>query len=140
MDVSMLEAAKHSEDDLERGVAKIIVESSPILEYLPMKGIQGPAHQYYREASLGTVAFRGVGGSYTPDAGVINRRLEPLVILGGEVKADNFEVEVMSAIAVFMSVCMASSRATSMLMMSVAAPAPEDDALLPATLLALPLA
>lgn len=94
--ITLLEAAKHAEDDLERGVSKIIVENSPVLEYLPMRGINGPAHQYYREASLGTVAFRGVGGSYTPDAGVINRRLEPLVILGGEVRADNFEVQVMS--------------------------------------------
>ena len=96
MDLTLLEAAKHSRDDLERGVAKIIVEESPILEYLKMRIIKGPAHRYNREASLGTVSFRGIGGSYTPDSGVINPQMEPLVILGGEVKADNFEVDVMS--------------------------------------------
>ncbi|KKM05552.1 hypothetical protein LCGC14_1752940, partial [marine sediment metagenome] len=95
-DITMLEAAKHSQDELERSVAKIIVEASPVLEYLPQKTITGPAFRYHREASLGTINFRGVGGTYTPDAGVINPLFEPLVILGGEVKVDNFEVEVMS--------------------------------------------
>ena len=95
-DITLLEAAKHSKDDLERTVAKIIVESSPMLEYLPMKTINGPAYRYSRERSLGTIAFRGVGGTYTPDAGVINPEYEALVILGGEVKIDNYEIEVMS--------------------------------------------
>src|SRR3972149_6496884 len=95
-DITLLEAAKHSQDELERAVTKIIVETSPILEYLPMKTINGPAFRYHKERTLGTVAFRGVGGTYTPDAGVINPEFEPLVILGGEVKVDNFEVEVMS--------------------------------------------
>ena len=95
-DVTMLEAAKHSKDALEASVAKIIVEASPVLEYLPQKTINGPAFRYHREASLGTINFRGVGGTYTPDAGVINPLFEALVIMGGEVKIDNFEVEVMS--------------------------------------------
>lgn len=95
-DITLLEAAKHSQDELERSVAKIIVEASPVLEYLPQKTINGPAFRYHREASLGTVSWRGVGGTYTPDAGVINPLFEPLVILGGEIKVDNFEVEVMS--------------------------------------------
>ncbi|KKM04747.1 hypothetical protein LCGC14_1761160, partial [marine sediment metagenome] len=95
-DITLLEAAKHSQDELERSVAKIIVEASPVLEVLPQKTINGPAFRYHRETSLGTVSWRGVGGTYTPDAGVINPLFEPLVILGGEVKVDNFEVEVMS--------------------------------------------
>lgn len=95
-DITMLEAAKHSQDELERSVAKIIVEESPILEYLPMKTINGPAFRYHKEQSLGTIAFRGIGGTYTADAGVINPEFEPLVIMGGEVSIDNFEVEVMS--------------------------------------------
>jgi hypothetical protein len=95
-DITLLEAAKHSQDEVERTVAKIIVESSPILEYLPMRTIVGPAYRYHRETQLGTVAFRGVGGTYTPDAGVINPLFEPTVILGGEVSVDNYEVAVMS--------------------------------------------
>lgn len=95
-DITMLEAAKHGQDELDRAAAKIIVEASPILEYIPNRTISGPAFRYHREQSLGTVAFRGVGGTYTPDAGVINPLFEPLVILGGEVKVDNFEVAAMS--------------------------------------------
>jgi len=94
-DITLLEAAKHSQDIIERSVTKIIVESSPVLEKLPMRTINGPAFRYHQEQSLGTVAYRGVGGTYTPDAGVINPLFESLVILGGEVAIDNFEVEVM---------------------------------------------
>jgi len=94
-DLTLLEAAKHSQDDIERSVTKIIVENSPILEKLPMRTINGPAFRYHQEQSLGTVAYRGVGGTYTPDSGVINPLFEALVILGGEVTIDNFEVEVM---------------------------------------------
>ncbi len=95
MDMTLLEAAKASQDKVERVVAKTIVEASPILEYLPFKIINGPAYRYHREASLGTISFRGVGGTYTPDSGVINPEYEALVIMGGEVVIDNFEVEVM---------------------------------------------
>jgi len=94
-DLTLLEAAKASQDVIERVVAKTIVEASPILEYLPFKIINGPAYRYHRESSLGTISFRGVGGTYTADSGVINPEFEPLVIMGGEVIIDNFEVEVM---------------------------------------------
>ena len=96
LEVTMLEAAKHSQDALERAVTKIIVENSPVLEYLPMMTISGPAYRYNRERSLGTIAFRGVGATYTPDSGVINPQAEFLSILGGEVVIDKFEVEMMS--------------------------------------------
>ena len=94
-DLTLLEAAKASQDVIERVVAKTIVEASPILEYLPFKIINGPAYRYHRESSLGTISFRGVGGTYTADSGVINPEFEALVIMGGEVVIDNFEVEVM---------------------------------------------
>ena len=96
MNTTMLEAAKHSTDVLERSVAKLIVERSPVLEYLPQMTIGGPAYRYNREASLGNIAFRGVNGTYTADAGVINPQAEFLVIMGGEVILDNFEVKMMS--------------------------------------------
>lgn len=91
-DVTMLEAAKHHHDEVEARVAKRIVESAPALEYLPMKTISGSAFRYHEERSLGTIAFRGVNGLWTPDSGVINPAYEGLVIMGGEVQLDNFEV------------------------------------------------
>ena len=95
-DLTLLEAAKQSEDVLEKATVQTIVEESPILEYLPMRTINGPAYRYAVEASLGTIAFRGVNATYTQDVGIINPSFEPLVILGGEVKVDNFEVAMMS--------------------------------------------
>lgn len=95
-EVTLLEAAKHSQDALERAVTKIIVENSAVLEYLPMMTINGPAYRYNRERSLGTIAFRGVGGTYTADSGVINPQAEFLAIMGGEVVIDKFEVDMMS--------------------------------------------
>lgn len=92
-DVSMYEAAIDHEDEQERAVARWITEVSPIAEILPQRSISGAAYRYDSEGSLGTVAHRGVGGSYVPDAGVINPQYEGLVILGGEVMVDNFEVE-----------------------------------------------
>lgn len=94
--VTLLEAAKHSQDTLERAVTKIIVENSPVLEYLPMMTISGPAYRYNREQFLGTISFRGVNGTYTADAGIINPQAEFLVIMGGEVIIDKFEVDMMS--------------------------------------------
>jgi hypothetical protein len=97
-DISMFEAAVDHENDQERAVARWITEVSPIAEIIPQKSIQGAAYRYDSEASLGTVAFRGVGGSYSPDHGVINPNYEGLVILGGEVTVDNFEVEQMGVL------------------------------------------
>lgn len=96
MNTTMLEAAKHSTDQLERSVSRIIVERSPILEYVPQMTISGPAYRYNREQSLGTIQFRGVNGTYNADAGVINPQAEFLVIMGGEVILDKFEVDMMS--------------------------------------------
>lgn len=95
-EMTLLEAAKLSQDVVDRTITKIIVEHSPVLEYLPFKTINGPVFRYSMERYLGSVAFRGVNGYYTPDNGVINPQYEPLVIAGGEVKIDNFIVDVES--------------------------------------------
>lgn len=92
--MTLLEAAKSSQDVVDRAITRIIVESSPILEDLPFKTINGPVFRYTLERSLGSIAFRGVNGTYTADNGVINPQFESLVIWGGEVKIDNFIVDV----------------------------------------------
>jgi len=95
-DISMFEAAIDHEDEKERAVARWITEVSPFAEIIPQHSISGAAYRYDTEGSLGTVAHRGVGGSYTADHGVINPNYEGLVILGGEVTVDRFEVKQMS--------------------------------------------
>ncbi len=95
-EMTLLEAAKLSQDDVEKFVVKMIVEVSPMAEYMPQKGISGGTHRYNLEQYLGSVAFRGVNGSYTPNNGVINPQFESLAIIGGEVKIDKYIVEVES--------------------------------------------
>lgn len=97
-DVTLMEAAKHSQEEIKRSVTKIIVEHSPILEYLPMKSITGPAYRYHTEGRLGDIAFRGVNGSWTRSVGVINPNLEQLYIMGGELTIDNFEIATMQGL------------------------------------------
>lgn len=99
-DITLLEAMDYSEDTKERAVAKQIVEESPVLEYLPIRTINGPAYRYPREESLGTVGYRGVGGSWNPNAGVIRHEVETWAIIGGEVFVDNAEIEGSNVIAI----------------------------------------
>lgn len=95
-EMTMLEAAKLSQDVVESTLTRIIVEASPMLEDLPQKSIDGGTYTYNMESYLGGISFRGVNGSYTPNNGVINPRSERLVIMGGEVKIDKYIVEVSS--------------------------------------------
>lgn len=95
-EMTLMEAAKLSNNVVDRAITRMIVENSPMLEYVPQKGINGGTYVYNMEAALGGVAFRGVNGSYTPSNGVINPYMEKLAIMGGEVKIDNYIVEVES--------------------------------------------
>jgi hypothetical protein len=93
MDITMLEAADYSTDNLVRRVANQIVEESPILEYAPIHTIQGNAYRYPREEGLGGIDWRGVGGSYTASSGTIRHEVETLAESGGEVFVDDQEIE-----------------------------------------------
>ena len=89
---TLLESIKDGDNQRRVGVIKIITEASPMLRYLPFIEVKGNAYSYEIEQSLPTVAFRGVGGTYVANTGVINPVTERLAIVGGEVKIDNFQV------------------------------------------------
>lgn len=92
MAVTLLESAKGTKDYLRAGVIKIIVETSPVLQFIKMKTINSSAYRYMIEAALPNVAFRGVNSTWTRSAGVINPQAEFLSIMGGEVTVDNFQI------------------------------------------------
>jgi len=92
MAITLLESSKGTKDYLRAGVIKVIVESSPILQFIKMKTINSSAYRYMIEASLPNVAFRGVNATWTRSAGVINPQAEFLAIMGGEVTVDNFQI------------------------------------------------
>jgi hypothetical protein len=91
--VTLAQAALLSENDLQRGVIETFVQTSPVLDRLPLMPIEGNAYAYDAEASLPGVAFRTVNEAYTESTGTVNQLVESLVILGGDADVDRFIVQ-----------------------------------------------
>lgn len=90
MAITLVEAAKLSRDDLQRGVIETFVQTSPLLDRLPLLEIEGNAYAYNSEGTLPGVEFRAVNGSYSESTGTVNQASEKLVILGGDADVDTF--------------------------------------------------
>lgn len=93
MAVTLPEAAKLSQNTLQRGVIETFVQVSPILDRLPLMDIEGNAYAYNSEGTLPGVAFRGVNEAYVESTGTVNQASESLVILGGDADVDAFIVK-----------------------------------------------
>jgi hypothetical protein len=93
MAVTLPEAAKLSQNDLQRGVVETFIQESSVLDRIPFLEIQGNAYGYNEEATLPGVAFRGVNEAYTESTGTVNQKTESLVILGGDADVDRFIVQ-----------------------------------------------
>jgi hypothetical protein len=93
MAVTLAQAASISTNQLQRGVLEMFVQTSPILDRIPLLEIQGNAYAYNVEATLPGVAFRSVNEAYTESTGTFNQRSESLVILGGDADVDRFIVQ-----------------------------------------------
>lgn len=93
MALTLAESALLSTNDLQRGVIETFVQSSPVLDRLPLLTIQGNAYSYNQEATLPGVAFRSVNEAYVESTGTVNQRTESLVILGGDADVDKFIVQ-----------------------------------------------
>jgi len=63
--LTLLEAAKLTQDPLKRGVIEIFPRTSPVLERLPFFNVNGQAYKYNIEETLPGIAFRGINESYT---------------------------------------------------------------------------
>ncbi len=93
MAVTLIEAAKLSNNALQAGVIKTFVNSSNVLDRIPLLDIQGNAYAYNVEGTLPGVAFRSVNEAYVESTGTFNQRTESLVILGGDADVDRFIVQ-----------------------------------------------
>jgi len=93
MAVTLVEAAKLSTNTLQRGVIETFVQSSSVLDRIPLMNIEGNAYAYNVEATLPGVAFRSVNEAYVESTGTVNQRTESLVILGGDADVDRFIVQ-----------------------------------------------
>lgn len=90
MAVTLAEAATLSQNTLQRGVIETFVQTSPILDRLPLMDIEGNAYAYNAEGALPNVAFRSVNEAYTESTGTVVQRTETLSILGGDADVDRF--------------------------------------------------
>jgi len=93
MALTLTEAAKLSQDDLQRGVLELFVQESSILDRIPFLTIEGNAYAYNEEATLPGVEFRSVNEGYAESTGTVNPKSERLVILGGDADVDTFIVK-----------------------------------------------
>lgn len=93
MPLSLAEAAKLSQDDLQRGVLETFVQESSVLDRIPFLTIQGNAYAYNEEATLPGVQFRSVNEGYSESTGTVNPKSEKLVIMGGDADVDRFIVQ-----------------------------------------------
>jgi hypothetical protein len=93
MAVTLAQAATLSQNTLQRGVLETFVQSSPVLDRLPLMDIEGNAYAYNEEGTLPGVAFRSVNEAYTESTGTVNQKTESLVILGGDADVDRFIVK-----------------------------------------------
>lgn len=91
--VTLSEAAKLSQDDLQRGVVETFVLESVVLDRLPLIPIEGNAYAYNEELTLPGIAFRAVNAAYTESTGTVNPKSESLAILGGDADVDKFIVQ-----------------------------------------------
>jgi hypothetical protein len=86
--LTLVEAAKLTQDPLKKGVIETFARSSAVLERLPLMDIAGQALVYNQEQTLPGIGFRAINSSYTPDVGVINPETEALTVLGGISQVD----------------------------------------------------
>jgi hypothetical protein len=93
MPLTLVEAAKLSQDDLQRGVLETFVQESSVLDRIPFLTIQGNAYAYNEEATLPGVQFRAVNAGYSESTGTVNPKSEKLVIMGGDADVDRFIVQ-----------------------------------------------
>ena len=91
--LTLAEAARLSQDHLQRGVIETFVQESPVLDRIPFMTIEGNAYAYNKEEKLPGVAFRNVNEAYPESTGTVVQETESLSILGGDADVDRFIVK-----------------------------------------------
>lgn len=94
MALTLVEAAKQETGDEKRAaIIEMFARAHPLLQRIPIRGIQGNSYSYDQEGALPNVAFRGVNQGYSEDAGVLNPQTEKLTIAGGDLDVDKFIID-----------------------------------------------
>ena len=90
MALTLVEAAKYSNDILQVGVIEKLVYQDPILEKLQFKDIKGNGLTYNVEATLSGAGFYAVGDTWVESTSAVDQATAVTTILGGDADVDNF--------------------------------------------------
>lgn len=90
MSLTLVEAAKYSNDVLQRGVIELIAKDDPILSKLPFKEIKGNGLTYNVENTLATAQFYDVGDTWVESTSTVTQLTAVTRIMGGDADVDNF--------------------------------------------------
>lgn len=95
MALTLIEAAKQTDDLVRQAIIELYASSSEILRVLPFESIPGNALRYNREETLPGIGFRGINEGYVESTGILNPVTETLTIAGGDLDVDKFIVDTM---------------------------------------------
>ncbi|HYM15280.1 MAG TPA: phage major capsid protein [Dehalococcoidia bacterium] len=90
MAITLVEAAKLSNDAVLQGVIETIVQDSPILQALPFIEITGNGLTYNRENANPSAAFFDVGDTWAEATPTFTQITATLKIVGGDADIDNY--------------------------------------------------
>jgi hypothetical protein len=90
MSLSLVEAAKLSNDVLLKGIMETTVKDSPILQKMPFIPIQGNALTYNRENAMAATTWYDVGDTWGESTPTFSQLTASLKILGGDADVDNY--------------------------------------------------
>lgn len=90
MALTLVEAAKYSNDVLQIGVIELLVYKDPILERLPFKDIEGDGLTYNVETTMSGANFYSVGDTWQESTSTVTQHTATTTILGGDADVDNF--------------------------------------------------
>ncbi len=90
MSLTLVEAAKLSNDVLLRGVMETTVKDSPILQRMPFIEIMGNALTYNRENVMASAGWYDVGDTWVESTPTFTQLTAALKILGGDADVDNY--------------------------------------------------
>ena len=90
MALTLVEAAKKSNNVLQRGVIELLVKDDMLLERLPFQEIVGNGLTYNIENTISPSEFYDVGDTWNEATSVVDQATAVLKILGGDADVDNF--------------------------------------------------
>jgi len=90
MAMTLVEAAKYSNDVLQAGIIEKLVYADPILQRLQFKEILGNGLTYDVEKTMSGASFYSVGDEWNESTSEVDQHTATLKILGGDADVDAF--------------------------------------------------